>query len=323
MYLMHSLDLNNLSNISAPLIFILIFFVIGIWIGRRAVYEKNLSNNENKKVSQDSNSDFRMPVTSHLNSNTKLLLAREVELEAANKRLQETDAIKSEFVSIVAHQLRTPLAGIKWTLDLLINGDMGQLPTDQKSFLFKILDSNERMIRFVNDLLSVSRLESGRLEYNFAPVNLQHVAESVLLDIYPLSNKKQININFVSKGINLPSVSADTEKIRAVFQNLLENAVKYTESNGEITLELRKRNEDVLVIVKDNGTGIPKAEQKEIFSRFYRAPSAVKSQAEGSGLGLYLAKAIIEGHKGTIWFESESGKGTTFYFTLPILRKTA
>ncbi|MDO8492270.1 MAG: HAMP domain-containing sensor histidine kinase [bacterium] len=261
-------------------------------------------------------------VNKELNSSNKLLVEREIELNETNKKLREIDARKSEFVSIVAHQLRTPLAAVKWTLDLLINGDMGTLPDHQKSLLFKVIDSNERMIRFVNDLLSVSRVESGRLEYTFVPINLQHVAESVLLDIYPLANKKDININFRGKGMTLPSVAADTEKIRAVFQNLLENSVKYTSINGHITLELRNRMNDVLVSVQDDGIGIPKEEQKAIFNRFYRGSEAIKNQAEGSGLGLYLAKAIVEGHGGKIWFESEIGKGATFYFTIPVPRKT-
>jgi len=308
------MDITGIFNISAPYIIVIIFFVIGIWIGKRVGEKKGFFGNADSH-------EFISPLKGHLNTNTKLLLEREVQLEAANKKLEETVAIKSEFVSIVAHQLRTPLAGVKWTLDLLINGDMGPLMPDQKSFLYKMLDSNERMIRFVNDLLSVSRIESGRLEYNFVPVNLQHVAESVLLDIYPLSNKKHINIEFISKGVDLPSVAADTEKIRVVFQNVLENAVKYTNSDGHITLELRNKDNEALVIIKDDGAGIPLDEQKEIFSRFYRAPSA-KNQADGSGLGLYLAKAIIEGHGGKIWFESEGGKGSTFYFSLPIAKKT-
>jgi signal transduction histidine kinase len=199
---------------------------------------------------------------------------------------------------------------------------MGEMTIDQKSHLMKIIDTNERMIRFVTDLLSISRIESGRLEYNFVPVNLQHIAESVLLDVYPLSNHKQVFVTFRGKGLTLPTVAADTEKIRAVFQNLLENSIKYTPSGGHVTLDIRNKGGEVLVSVSDDGAGIPKDEQKNIFKQFYRAPSAVKMQAEGSGLGLYLAKAIVEGHGGKIWFESEKGKGTTFYFTIPVPRKS-
>jgi signal transduction histidine kinase len=231
--------------------------------------------------------------------------------------------LKSEFVSIVAHQLRTPLAGIKWTLDMLISGDLGSLSAEQKTFLLKIHEGNERMIRFVNDLLSINRIEMGRLEYNFTSLNLQHVAESVLLDIYPLANKKQIEINFRGKGLKIPQVAADPEKIRVAFQNILENAVKYTPVGGHITMELRNRGNEVLTTISDDGIGMPKEEQKGVFNRFYRAPSAVKMQTEGSGLGLYLVKAIVEAHGGKVWFDSDKGKGTTFYFSIPVPRKDA
>lgn|GEM_PF-4507285 len=259
-----------------------------------------------------------------LNDKNKLLTEKEVVAVATKteEQIKHIENLKSEFVSIVAHQLRTPLAGIKWTLDMLINGDLGVLNPDQKTFLFKIHDGNERMIRFVNDLLSINRIESGRLQYNFTSLNLQHVAESVLLDIYPIANKKGIAINFRGKGVTLPQVAADPEKIRVAFQNLLENAVKYTERDGHITLELRNRGAEVLVMVSDNGFGIPKDEQSGIFKRFYRAPSAVKMQTEGSGLGLYLARAIVEAHGGRIWFESIPGEGTSFYFTIPVPRKS-
>jgi signal transduction histidine kinase len=206
---------------------------------------------------------------------------------------------------------------------MLINGDLGTLTVEQKTFLLKIHEGNERMIRFVNDLLSINRIETGRLEYNFTPINLQHVAESVLLDIYPLANKKQVSINFRGKGLKIPLVAADPEKIRVVFQNILENAVKYTGSGGHVTLELRNRGGEVLTTVNDDGIGMPKEEQKAIFTRFYRAPSAVKMQTEGSGLGLYLVKAIVEAHGGKVWFESDKGKGSTFYFSIPVPRKEA
>lgn len=260
-------------------------------------------------------------LNSDLNASNKLLVEREMALSEVNQKLEESNALKSEFVSTVAHQLRTPLSGIKWTLDMFINGDMGSLSIEQKTYMMKLLETNERMIRFVNDLLSVSRIESGRIEYTFTPSSLEHIASSVLLDIYPLANRKSQHVLFRGKGIKFPMVAVDKEKMRVVLQNLLENAVKYTKEGGHITLELRNRGKDVLVGVIDDGMGIPKEYQKCIFTRFYRSPTAVKAQSDGSGLGLYLAKAIVEAHGGKIWFESSEGVGTSFYFTVPVPRK--
>jgi signal transduction histidine kinase len=296
-------------------IWIFLAALIGYWVSKKRPHLMTIDEEEHARQLAHLNKE--------LNERNKLLAEQEVALEENNGKLKNIDALKSEFVSIVAHQLRTPLAGIKWTLDMLINGDLGTLTVEQKTFLLKIHEGNERMIRFVNDLLSINRIETGRLEYNFTPINLQHVAESVLLDIYPLANKKQVSINFRGKGLKIPLVAADPEKIRVVFQNILENAVKYTGSGGHVTLELRNRGGEVLTTVNDDGIGMPKEEQKAIFTRFYRAPSAVKMQTEGSGLGLYLVKAIVEAHGGKVWFESDKGKGSTFYFSIPVPRKEA
>lgn len=288
--------------------------IAGILLGRKAVIGPALQ--VEAKASDYAN------LNKELNSSNKMLIERDIQLSEVNRRLKEIDANRAEFVSIVAHQLRTPLAGIKWTLDMLVHGDMGEMTPEQKSHILKLLESNERMIRFVTDLLSISRIESGRLEYKFEPVNIGRIAEGSILDIYPISNEKQITINYRGKGLMLPQIAADTDKIRAVFQNILENAVKYSPNGSRITMDIRSKGSEILVSIADEGPGIPKDEQKNIFKRFYRAPSAVKVHSEGSGLGLYLAKAIIEGHNGKIWFESEAGKGTTFYFSLPVPHKT-
>jgi signal transduction histidine kinase len=297
------------------LMWLLIAVLVGVWISKNKPHIMTETEAEHERELSHLNSE--------LNIRNKKLAEQEVRLEETNSKLKNIDALKSEFVSIVAHQLRTPLAGIKWTLDMLISGDLGSLSAEQKTFLLKIHEGNERMIRFVNDLLSINRIEMGRLEYNFTSLNLQHVAESVLLDIYPLANKKQIEINFRGKGLKIPQVAADPEKIRVAFQNILENAVKYTPVGGHITMELRNRGNEVLTTISDDGIGMPKEEQKGVFNRFYRAPSAVKMQTEGSGLGLYLVKAIVEAHGGKVWFDSDKGKGTTFYFSIPVPRKDA
>ncbi|MEK7568006.1 MAG: ATP-binding protein [Patescibacteria group bacterium] len=308
----HSFTRRNLILIAIGGLFMAA--LLGLFIGKRNILDPVTNTEQHIEELAKLNDE--------LNKSNKLLVQRDTSLSDVNEKLRQQDNVRSEFVSTVAHQLRTPLAGIKWTLDMLVNGDIGKLNVEQNTMLFKIADSNDRMIRFVNDLLSLSRMESGRLEYNFVPMNLQHVAESVLLDLYPVANKKQIIINFRGKGLNLPEVLADRDKIRAVFQNLIENSIKYSPQGGHVTIELRNRGTEIFVSVIDEGMGIPKDEQKKIFNRFYRAPSAAKIESEGSGLGLYLARNIIDGHGGKIWFESEVGKGTSFYFTIPVSKRS-
>ncbi len=249
---------------------------------------------------------------------TQLLMSQDLELRKANEKLKELDIRKSEFLSVVAHQLRTPLSGIKWTLNMMLSGDLGALTADQQVFLMKGYESNQRMIGLVEDMLGADRVSSGKLEYMFASVQIGPVIDSILYDIMPFANKKTISLKLEGDPSKLPKVNIDADKIRGVFQNLLENAIKYTPQNGTITIGSTIDNGFVKISVKDSGIGIGKSYEKSIFTRFFRAPNAIKLETDGSGLGLYIAKSIVEKHGGKIWFESEEGKGTTFYFTLKI-----
>ncbi|MDO8594412.1 MAG: HAMP domain-containing sensor histidine kinase [bacterium] len=251
----------------------------------------------------------------------QLLVRRDFELTRANDRLKKLDEVKSNFISVVAHQLRTPLSGIKWTLNLLISGDLGQTSLEQKTFLLKAYESNDRMINLVNDMLGADRIESGKLRYNFQPVQLFDVVDNVLFEILPQANARSLKIVFDERPSDLPKVAADPERIRAVFQNLLDNAVKYSRPSGTILVGMRQSDPDtVLVHIKDDGIGIPKEQQKSIFTRFFRATNAVKAETDGSGLGLYIVKNIVERHSGKVWFESVEGSGVTFFFTVPIYK---
>lgn len=251
----------------------------------------------------------------------QLLVRRDFELTRANDRLRKLDEVKSNFISVVAHQLRTPLSGIKWTLNLLLNGDLGEMSTEQKTFLFKAYESNDRMISLVNDMLGADRIESGKVRYAFQPMQLLDIVDNVLFELLPQANARALKIKFDHSPKDLPKVYADPERIRAVFQNLLENAVKYSHPDGTIEITMSHgENEHVLVRIKDDGIGIPKDQQKNIFDRFFRASNAVKAETDGSGLGLYIVKNIVERHDGKIWFESSEGNGVSFYFTLPIYK---
>ncbi len=248
----------------------------------------------------------------------QLLVRRDLELTRANERLRNLDEVKSSFISVVAHQLRTPLSGIKWTLNLLLKGDLGALSPEQQTFLFKAYESNDRMIALVNDMLGADRIESGKIRYRFAPLSLLEVIDAVLFELSPAASAKGVTVQFAKYPEGLPLVRADAEQIRAVLQNLLENAIKYSRAGGTVLLTLAAGREEVTVTIKDDGIGIPREQQKSIFERFFRASNAVKVETEGSGLGLFIVKSIVEKHGGRIWFESEEGRGVTFYFTVPV-----
>lgn len=231
------------------------------------------------------------------------------------------EAMKSEFVSIAAHQLRTPLSGIKWTLKMLIDGDLGKISKDQKEILEKTYVSNERMISLVNDLLNVTRIEEGRYIHKPEMVNILDIVEPLVESYKAEAERKGIKLNLeTTKKRNL-NVAADIEKITLVAQNLLENALKYTPKGGKIIFFVKhkvKANK-IEVSVKDSGVGVPKDQQARLFTKFFRAANVMRMETEGSGLGLFICKNIIESHGGEIWFDSEENKGSTFYFTLPIV----
>ncbi len=250
----------------------------------------------------------------------KMLVRRDLELIRANERLHEVDELKSNFISVVAHQLRTPLSGIKWTINMILNGEMGELNTEQKSFLMKSYESNDRMITLVNDMLGADRIESDKLRYQFIPTKISDLLDNLLYEMLPMANKKNLHIEFSNRDIDLPKVYVDSEKMRAALQNLLENAIRYTPNGGKIDISFQVISGFLEISIKDTGIGIPKDQAKNIFNRFFRAQNAIKMETDGSGLGLFITKAIVEKHGGRIWFESDLDKGSNFHFTIPIAR---
>jgi|SRR3989344_8457694 len=252
------------------------------------------------------------------NAGAKLLIRRDLELSRANEKLQKLDETKSNFISIVAHQLRTPLSGIKWTLSMLLGGEMGPLNNDQKTFLMKSYESNTRMITLVNDMLVADGIQSGKVHYGFKYIDIIDLMDNVLFEVSPAASKRNITIEYKDKFENLPQVYVDPETMRAVLQNLLENAIKYTIDGGKIEINVKRESDNLIISIADNGIGIPKDQIKNIFAKFFRARNAIKQETDGSGLGLYIAKSIVEKNGGTLYFESIEGKGSTFYFTVPL-----
>ena len=228
------------------------------------------------------------------------------------------EKLKTEFVSLAAHQLRTPLSAIKWTIKMVLEGDLGSINKEQREFLEDAYKSNERMINLINSLLNVSRIEEGRYIFNPVLADIEEITERVISSYKQESQKKEIKIEFERPEKKLPKVVLDIEKIQIVIDNLLKNALKYTLRGGKVTISLKSGKKEIEFSIKDNGVGIPENQQKRIFTKFFRATNIKKMDTTGSGLGLYITKNIIKAHGGKIWFTSKEGKGTTFYFTIPI-----
>lgn len=227
------------------------------------------------------------------------------------------EAMKSEFVSISAHQLRTPLSAIKWTMKMMLDGDVGVMTKEQVEFLEKIYKSNERMIALINDLLDVTRIEEGKYLYKLSLIDMDEVVQSAV-DIYKEEAKKRkIDFDFKKTEKKLPKINVDAQRIRLVIQNLMENAIRYTKPEGKIVISLKGDKNGIEFSVKDDGVGIPENQQGRIFSKFFRGANVIRMETEGSGLGLFITKNIVDAHGGKISFKSKEGQGTTFSFSLP------
>ncbi|MCX6759017.1 MAG: ATP-binding protein, partial [Candidatus Nealsonbacteria bacterium] len=239
-------------------------------------------------------------------------------------REKMVERIKTEFVSLAAHQLRTPLSAIKWTLKMLLDGDLGEITKEQRGFLDKTYQSNERMISLINDLLNITRIEEGKYLYKPTLADFENIVHFVIDSFQEEIARKKIVLDFQKSKIKLPRITIDTEKMRLVVQNLLDNAVRYTPLHGRITILLEiikfhdKDEREIIFSIKDTGVGIPQDQQPRIFTKFFRGANVMRMDTEGTGLGLFISKNIVEAHGGKIWFESEEGKGTTFHFTLPV-----
>jgi len=228
---------------------------------------------------------------------------------------EEIDEMKSEFISTTSHQLRTPLSSMKWFLEMMINGDTGALNDKQKEVVTDIYNSNERIIALVNDLLDVSRIESGKMRPEPTPTNLVEFINSMLVDLKAQFAKRSQEFSFEHPE-SLPRIPVDPKLVWQILQNLLSNAAKYTPEKGKITLALSLEPENILVKVTDNGLGIPEFQKHRLFEKFFRADNVNKS--DGTGLGLYISRKIAETSGGKLWFESTEGKGSIFYFTIPL-----
>jgi signal transduction histidine kinase len=232
--------------------------------------------------------------------------------------LKEIDKMKSEFVSVASHQLRTPLTAIKLFTEMLVSGQVGDLTKDQKEYLNNVYQSTERMARLVNDLLSLSRLESGRLRIDPEPTKLEDLIDSVVNEAEPLAKLKNCSIEFDRPKKTMPKVTIDANMVRQVIHNLITNAIRYSDpEKGIVRVAVRLDSREYEIGVADNGIGIADKDKARIFEKFFRTDNAVKKETDGSGLGLYVSKMIVETTGGRIWFDSKEGQGSKFSFTIP------
>jgi len=228
------------------------------------------------------------------------------------------ERMKTEFVSLVAHQLRTPLSAIKWTLRMVLDGDLGPIAEEQRDFMEKTYKSNERMIDLVNDLLNITRIEEGRYLYKPILTDIESVVQFVINSYKEEIKKRKIKFEFKKPEKKLPQITVDVEKIKLAIQNLFDNAIRYTQPGGTVTVSLTHGKKEIEFQIQDSGVGIPKDQQERAFTKFFRGVNVVRMETEGTGLGLFITKNIIEAHGGKIWFKSEEGKGSTFFFSLPV-----
>ncbi|MDD2758372.1 MAG: PAS domain S-box protein [Patescibacteria group bacterium] len=230
---------------------------------------------------------------------------------------KEIDKMKTEFVSVASHQLRTPLTGIKWFCELLLGEKAGVLSDKQKDYIEQIATGNARMVALVDDLLDVSHIEAGE-KYNVVlkKEDISAIVTEVVKEQMVLAQNKKIKIEFLNGGLKKVVARADKSKISQVFINLINNAVKYTKFGGKIIIGCEITKEGATYFVKDNGAGIPARQLNRLFDRFFRGENVMSTEG-GTGLGLYIAKYIVDKHKGRIWCETKENKGSTFYVFLP------
>lgn len=260
------------------------------------------------------------------------------ELIETNRKLERLERLKSEFISIVSHELRTPLTSIKNSLDIMLSGKCGEVTEAYEKFLTMAKRNSQRLSGIINDLLDLSKIEAGKMDYHFKNMNVNSVIEYVKSALSVLAKDKKITIT-TEEDENLPEISADSQRLEQVLTNLVSNAIKFTPEGKNITIKSElinaqniKTNESfmpviekldgyyVMVSVKDEGIGMAEENLLHAFDKFAQIENSLSRKVGGSGLGLPIAKQLIEAHKGAIWCESELDKGSTFHFTVPIIQ---
>lgn len=242
-----------------------------------------------------------------------------ISLRKANDQLKELDVAKDEFISLAGHQLRTPLTTVKGYVSMLNDGDFGELSKEQKNSIELALDGSNRMARLIDDLLNVSRMEAGKFFIDASKVDLGKIVPEELQLLKTFANSKNVQIKYRASQKPVPIMRLDDNKTRQAIMNLIENAIQYSpRTGGVVEVELQQKDESIVFTVKDNGIGVPKDQQAKLFNKMFRASNAKEIRPDGTGLGLFLVKRVIEDQGGKIIFESKPAKGSLFGFSIPI-----
>ena len=250
--------------------------------------------------------------------NGEQLIGRIIALRDVTRE-RELDKIKTDFISVVSHELRTPLTSIKGYTDLLLSGAAGEMPALQHEFLSIIQTSTTRLTNLINDILDISRIESGRIDIRHEPVDYRQIVSDTLRLMRTTADEKEIHLE-ADLPASMPPVCGDADKVTQVLTNLVGNAIKYTPVGGRVNVRLEVAGDaSVTTCVSDTGIGISPDDQKRLFQKFFRADNSSTREAGGTGLGLVIAKTIVELMGGAIWVDSEPGRGSRFSFTLPLL----
>jgi signal transduction histidine kinase len=247
--------------------------------------------------------------TGHVSGFMKIIRDRTHEVSLARS--------KTEFITVASHQLRTPTTNIEWTLEALAGN--ANLDADSKTLLDNAIVSARQLKSVVEDLLSISRIEEGRFGYEFEDTDLVAFLQKILAEVLPQARRVGISLYFDPPAEQLPKVRIDSKKLSMAFTNLVDNAIRYNVANGSVTVAVQKQSDQpyLEVSVKDTGIGVSPEDAEKLFAKFFRAGNAVKTKADGSGLGLYITQNIIQSHGGSVWMESELNRGSIFHFTLP------
>jgi len=248
---------------------------------------------------------------------TAVLFILAVIITRSFETLAEANRMKSEFVSVVSHQLRSPLSNLIWAIELLMSGRTDSVTGKQLEYLEILKENSARMSELVSDLLIVSRIETAKIPFKKQEFFLEDLIKKLIQDFGPFARASNVEIKFGAEK-DLPKVFSDPHQIRLAIENLLDNAIRYIKEKGQVEIKLKKQDENFYFEVKDAGVGIPQKDQKYIFQKFFRSENVMRYQTQGSSLGLYIAKAIIERAGGKIGFQSQEGVGSTFWFTLPM-----
>lgn len=233
------------------------------------------------------------------------------------EQVANINKMKNEFISIASHQLRTPISAINWETEILLSKFQKGMTSEQIGGIETIRALSGRMTKLVNDLLDVTKIDQGRMILKNEEVDLGVITQEVLRNFFPLVKAKNIRVS-INDGGRTYICLGDREKVKLVVENLISNSVKYIATRGKIEIRIKKSKGFSVFSIKDNGVGIPQKQQRQVFDKFFRSDNILKYQTEGTGLGLYIAKNIIEQIGGRIWFKSKEDVGTLFSFSLPL-----